>query len=113
MRPQIKIYMIYLFTTPISSSVLIILTALFAVTSAITVFDKRLIQAKKHNPEFAHDQMLPHWVKWVWWVHGILLVAIALLNWKYALVVYLIKFVLSVLPVLETIGNMLMSPFKK
>lgn len=104
--------MITLLTTPINSPLLILLTILFAITSAITVFDKRLIQANKYRPEFQHDPLLLDWVKWVWWVHGIFLVAIILLNWKYAIVVYLIKFALSVLPVLEVVGNILMSPFK-
>lgn len=39
-------------------------------------------------------------------------IALLYLNWKYALVLFAIKFVLKVLPVLEIIGNILMSPFK-
>lgn len=46
------------------------------------------------------------WLMWGIWL------ALLYLNWKYALLLFAIKFVLKVLPVLETIGNILMAPFK-
>jgi len=102
-----------LFSTSIDSPALIILTIVFFITSSITVFDKRLIQAKRTGVLPPDEPALPPWVGFVWWIHGGLLLAIILLNWKYAIIVYIAKFILSVLPVLETIGNILMRPFRR
>jgi len=98
--------------TPINSPLIIILTALFAVTSSITVFDKRMIQAKRSGALPADEPMLPSWVGIIAWIHWGLLLALLILNWKYAVVLYIAKFILSVLPVLEIAGNILMRPFR-
>jgi hypothetical protein len=101
-----------MFNTPIDSPLLITLTVLFAITSSITVFDKRMIQAKRSGVLPADEPMLPSWVGIIAWIHWGLLLALLILNWKYAVVVYIAKFILSVLPVLEIAGNMLMRPFR-
>ena len=97
---------------PINSSLLIALTVLFAITSFITVFDKRLIQAKRSGVLPSDDPMLRPWVGIIAWLHWGLLLALVILNWKYAIVVYIAKFILSVLPVLEIAGNVMMRPFR-
>jgi hypothetical protein len=104
--------MISLFDTPADSSVLIVLTVLYAVTSSITVFDKRMIQARRDGTLPADEPMLPSWVAIVVWVHWGIGLSIILLNWQYAIVVFVAKFIVSVLPVLEIIGNFLMAPFR-
>lgn len=101
-----------LFDTPIGSPIVILLTVLFGITSSITTFDKRLIQAKKTGVLPVDKPMLPTWVGFIAWLHWGLGLAILLLNWKYAIAVFVVKFVLEVLPVLETIGNVLMRPFR-
>ncbi|MBU1092415.1 hypothetical protein KJ836_01975 [Patescibacteria group bacterium] len=102
-----------LFTTPILSSYLIAATVLFFITSAITVFDTRLTQAKRRGDIPANEQELPKWVGVFYWLHWIIGAAIILLNWKYAIIVFVAKFILSVAPVLEVIGNILMSPLRR
>lgn len=101
-----------LFNTPTNSPILIILTIVFAVTSSITTFDKRLIQAKKAGTLPQDEPILPSWVGIISWLHWGVMLSILLLNWKYAVAVFIIGFILEVLPVWETIGNILMSPFK-
>lgn len=101
-----------MFNTPIGSPLLITLTVLYAITSSITVFDKRLIQAKRSGALPPDEPMLPSWVGIIAWLHWGLLLVLLILNWKYALAVYVAKFILSVLPVLEIVGNMLMRPFR-
>lgn len=101
-----------LFNTPINSPLLITLTVIYGITSSITVFDKRLVQAVKSGVLPPDEPMLPFWVNGVWWLHWIIGITIFLLNWKFAIIIFLAKFVLSVLPVLETIGNVLMRPFR-
>jgi len=102
-----------LFKSPLSSPALIILTILFFLTSSITVFDKRYIQAKRAGTLPPGEPELASWIALVWWVHSAVLLAIILLNWKYGIGLFILKFILSVLPVLEIIGNMLMRPFRR
>ena len=97
---------------PISSPLVIGLTIAFFITSAITTFDKRLFQAKQSGMMPADEALLPWWVGLILWAHWGLFLALLILNWKYALLLWVIKFVLSILPVLETIGNILMAPFR-
>ncbi|HOZ56201.1 MAG: hypothetical protein BWY51_00668 [Parcubacteria group bacterium ADurb.Bin316] len=104
--------MIELFNTPVSSWIIIVLTITYTVTSAITTFDIRLIQAKKSGALHPDEPMLPGWVGIIAWFHWGIFISIVLLNWKYAILVFVIKFILKVLPVLEILGNILMSPFK-
>lgn len=104
--------MITLFDTPIDSPLLITLTVIFFITSSITTFDKRLIQAVKNGTILPDEAMLPSWVGVIAWLHWAVGLSIILLNWQYALIVFISKFILSVLPVLETIGNVLMAPFR-
>jgi len=98
--------------TPTTSPILIFLSVLFALTSSITTFDKRLIQAKRAGTLPQDEPMLPSWVGIISWLHWGVMLLILLLNWKYAVAVFIIGFILEVLPVWETIGNILMSPFK-
>lgn len=101
-----------LFNNPIDSPILIIITAIFIITSSITTFDKRLIQAKRVGNVPSNEPILPSWVALVYWVHYGIIVTMFILNWKFALGVVVIGFILEVLPVWEIIGNILMSPFK-
>jgi len=65
--------MIELFNTPVSSWIIIVLTITYTVTSAITTFDIRLIQAKKSGALHPDEPMLPGWVGIIAWFHwGIL-----------------------------------------
>jgi len=93
-------------------STLIILTIAFAITSSITTFDKRLTQAKREGILPPDEPSLPSWVAFIYWIHIGLIIAMFVINWKYALIVLVIGFIFEVLPVWETIGNILMSLFK-
>ena len=101
-----------LFSAPLDSPLVIGLTIAFFITSAITTFDKRLNQARQLGLPLLDEPPLPWWVEFIAWFHWGLFLALLLLDWKYALVLFVIKFVLSVLPVLEIIGNILMAPFR-
>lgn len=90
-----------------------ILTIAFFITSSITTFDKRLIQARRNSTLPPDEPLLPSWVGLIGWIHWGLALALLIINWKYAIIVFIVMFVLAVLPVLETIGNILMSPFKQ
>lgn len=104
--------MIELFNTTISSPIVIIATILYFITSAITTFDIRMTQAKRDGTLPPDEPMPPKWVALIFWIDWLLIATLILLNWKYAILVFIIRFILKVLPVLEIVGNILMSPFK-
>ena len=86
------------------------MTIIYFLIASITTFDIRIIQAIKQGED---ETPLPQWVAILHWLEWAIWIFIFLLNWKYALIIFVIKFILKVLPVLEIIGNILMSPFKK
>jgi len=88
------------------------LTVVYFLTASITTFDKRLIQAKRRGDLPPDHPDLPSWVVGVYWLQWLTLLILFIINWKYALYLFGIKFVLSVLPILEIIGNFLMGFFK-
>ncbi len=88
------------------------LTIAYFIVASITTFDIRLIQAKREGKLPPDQPMLPAWTTVFHWAQWAIFLVLLYLNWKYALVLFVIKFVLKVLPVLETIGNILMLPFK-
>lgn len=96
----------------LNSPVLIILTIVFAITSSITTFDKRLIQAKRVGDLPPDEPTLPSWVAIIYWLHIGAMLAMLFLNWRYAITLFIIGFILAVLPVWEVIGNFIMAPFK-
>ena len=105
--------MLKLFDSPLNSPYIYCLLIIYALTSSITVFDTRLIQGRKNGTVPESEPMLPNWVSLIAWIDWLALLALILMNWKVALIAYAIKFILSVLPVLEVVGNILMSPFRK
>ena len=102
--------MLELFNTPIQSTTIIILTIIYFLIASITTFDIRVNQAFLQGEDV---ERLPKWVAILYWLLWAIWIFIFLLNWEYAIIIFVIKFVLKVLPVLEIIGNILMSPFKK
>lgn len=103
----------HLFQTAVRSPIIGIFTIAYFITSAITTFDIRLIQGVKNGTLPPDEPMLPKWVNVIFWLDWIIFICLFLLNWKFALLVIVVRFIFKVLPVLETIGNVLMFPFKK
>lgn len=93
---------------PITSPLYQTLTILYFLVESIVTFDVRLIQAKRQGEDFG---LLPPWTGIFIYIGWGLFIALLVLSWKLALIIFAVKFVLKVLPVLETIGNILMSPF--
>ena len=96
-----------------NSTTIIILTVVYFILSAITTFDIRMIQARRDGTLPPDEQMLPDWAGVFVWINWVVFIVLLFLNWKYAILVFFIRFILKVLPVLEIIGNIIMSPFKK
>lgn len=105
--------MITLFSTPITSPIVIILTIIYFICESITTYDTRLIQAQRDGFSQENETMLPTWVGFFVFIGWGTFIALVLLNWKYAILIFIIKFILKVLPVLESIGQILMMPFRR
>jgi hypothetical protein len=90
-----------------------ILTVLYFLLSSITTLDIRLIQARKSGMIGPLDDHLPKWVATLYWIEWGLFIYLAFIDWKFAAFVFVLKFLLKVLPVLEIFGNILMRPFKR
>lgn len=99
-----------LFDTNIESPFIIITTIAFFITSAITTFDIRIIQAQKEGVD---EPSLPNWVAGLYWLNWIFGTILILLNWKYAIAVFIVRFILKVIPVLETIGYFLVNRLRQ
>jgi hypothetical protein len=100
------------FNTPINSPVLIILTVIFVLTSAITSFDKRAFQTKRARNLSPDEAQLPAWTRLILFFHWGFALALFVLNWKWTLFILALRFIVSFFPVLEIIGNWLMAPFR-
>lgn len=94
---------------PFLSPLYLGLAGLYFLVASIVIFDTRLIQAKKRGE--IHPE-LPRWISIFYMVQIVLFWSLFILNWKYALGLFVIKFILKVLPVLEIIGNILMRSFR-
>ena len=97
----------------LESPALISLTVVLFFTKCITTLDARIIQAKRAGALPPDQANLPAWVGVLHVLDWLFLGALLILNWRVGLAVWALLFVLKVLPVLETIGNFMMSPFKK
>jgi hypothetical protein len=90
---------------PFHSTTYITLIVIYFFLSCITTFDTRLIQAMKAGILPADEPMLPPIAGLMEWIEWVILIAMLILNVKAAAIVYGIRFVSKVLPVLETLGN--------
>jgi len=91
--------------TALSNSTILILSIIIFLLSCLITFDKRLTQAKRDWLKDERD--LPKWTGILYWIYLPLLIILFILNWRWALIFYIALFILAVLPVLETIGNLL------
>ena len=104
--------MISLLNTPANSPVLIVTTIAFVVTASITTFDVELFRAKRDGVVPPDELLLPSWTGIFHLLHWGLCLTLLILNWKYAVLGFIIQFALSIFPILETIGNVLMSQLR-
>ncbi len=99
-----------MFEYPYWSPIYIGLTILYFLAASVVTFDIRLTQARRFDGQNFGE--LPKWTILFYWLQWLVFIALLVLNWQTALILFAIKFVLKVIPVLETIGNILMAPFK-
>ncbi|MBW1965936.1 MAG: hypothetical protein JRI48_00880 [Deltaproteobacteria bacterium] len=101
---------------PLHLPLILALSVLYVIVSAIRTYDARLIQAKQKGfysgvAAKAEGRSLPQWVNIFHWAGWVIFVVFLLLNWKYALALYALLFALRTLPILENLGLLMMHPF--
>jgi hypothetical protein len=94
------------------SPLIVYLTIAYFIVASITTYQIRLIQAVREGILPPDHSLLPPWTGVFAWMQWAIFLVLLYLNWKYAILLFVLKFVLKVLPVLETIGRILVSPFK-
>ena len=95
-------------TTPIQSTILVVLTSAYFLVASISTYDIRIIQAIKDGQNL---KQLPNWISIFHWLLWLIWISIFILNWYYGLILFGIKFILKVIPVLEIVGSFLLIPF--
>jgi hypothetical protein len=102
-----------LLSTPFNHPMVIVLAAIYGVSSCITTYDIRYIQAtgQKHLPDNALAP--PFWTGYFYYLMWATWSTLFLLNPFLALALFLIKFILKVIPVLEILGEEMIRPFSK
>lgn len=92
---------------------LIFLTMAYFFVCAVTTYDIRIIQWKRSGELPPDSPELPEWIAIFAWLQWGIFGTLLYLNWKYAIFLFIAKFILKVLPVLEIIGAILTLPIKK
>lgn len=90
----------------------LVLTIVYFITAAITSFDANLIRAVRHGDVPPDEPLLPQWVGFLYYVNWGILIALLWFHWKWGILVFVIKTILSFFGVMEIVGNILMAPLK-
>jgi len=98
-------------TILLKDPILSALTILYFLSASIATFDIRLIQAKRIGNIPEDENLLPTWTAIFMYLEYLSLLVIFFLHWRYAIQIWIIKFLLQVLPVLETLGNLICGVF--
>ncbi len=81
------------------------LTWLLVTLSCLLTLDRRLTQAKRDG--VPPERELPEWTGILAFVYYPLFLVLAVLDWRWAVGLYAVLFVLALLPVSEMVGNFL------
>lgn len=95
---------------PLVTPTYLALVAVYFLAASVVTLDIRLEQARRFEGQDFGE--LPKWTVVFLYLQWATFAVLAVLNWKLAVFLFVIKFILKLLPVLETVGNLLMAPFK-
>jgi hypothetical protein len=104
--------MINWFNTAPNASVVVIVFVLYLLSAAVTTYDIHLMNLQKNEDGKLDLKMLPRWIGFLHWAESILFLLMVLLNWKFAIVIWILKSILQALFILEVIGYIIIYPFK-
>lgn len=101
--------MIDLFTTTIQYPTIPILTIIYFFVESIVTYDMRINQYLMTKSSTV--KKLPSWVAIFIFIGWGIFIYFIFINWKYAIIIFVVRYILKLLPVLETIGEFLITPF--
>lgn len=85
------------------------LTIFYFFLYSIVIVEIRLWQAKKYD--HIDCGSLPEWVSIFHIFSSIVAGILIILNWKLFVIIFIVRYILKLLPILETFGSLLMKPF--
>ncbi len=105
-------------SAPLNSPSILVLSVAYGIAWSVRIYDTRLSQVKTRGLYSgvairAGGRSLPDWVAVFGMTGWVILIVLVVLNWRWAIVLYVILFILRVMPVLEWFGGILMTPFLK
>ncbi len=103
--------MINWFYTPVNTPILVFCFLGYLLCSSVTSYDIHLLKLQKGIESESQNRLLPRWVGLLHWAEVICLLFVLLLNWKFAVVIWIMKSILQALFILELIGYMVLYPF--
>jgi len=86
---------------------IVVLNILFYLFLSIALFDLDYKKTKSSD-----DPELPKWIGIIDFASIIFWIILLFINWKYALIGFIVYLISSIIPIPQMIGNILMSPFK-
>lgn len=87
------------------------LSIFYIIFEAVSIYDTRLIQWKKLGDIPQDTPTPPAWTAFFGIFGWAIIVILFFLNWPYTLTLMLIVFLLKVAPVMEILGQIIISPF--
>ena len=103
--------MISWFNTPFNSAILIVFVIAYNIVAAVNNYDIRMVKDKKKNIFPSDTKNFPNWIRYMRWLEPLIFFIMLLMNWKCALIAWIIKAILQVLLILELIGYIILYPF--
>jgi hypothetical protein len=83
----------------------------YLAASAVTKADSNILQGVRRGDLPSTIPRPPLWIGLVIYLQWGLLIALAVFDWKFAILLFLFKFILSFLGVLQIVGSFLLIPF--
>ncbi|MBL4644627.1 MAG: hypothetical protein JKX80_02050 [Candidatus Pacebacteria bacterium] len=105
--------MIETLVTGFGQPLILWLSVFYIISEAISIYDTRLIQWKKLGDIPKDTPTPPPWTAFFGISGWLTIIVIFFLNWPYALALMLVVFLLKVMPIMETFGKIIISPFMR
>jgi hypothetical protein len=105
--------MISWFNTPFSSTILIVLAIIYQIIASVTLYDISFRLSYKTSARTNNLKPIPVSFLLLHWTETVMFILLFLLNWKFAIITWLIKSLLQALYILEFIGYIILYSFSR
>jgi hypothetical protein len=91
---------------------ILILSIIYFLSLSVVLFDLDYTRAKKIGNISKDEPATPQWIGSIYLVCIVTWIAILFMNWKISVLGVVVYYSSSVIPLPQTVGNILLSPFK-